>query len=173
VIRLGRGKWKGHILRPPSKLCRPTSSMLRAAFIDIAGMDLVDSAVVWDLCAGSGAVGLEALSSGASHCVFIDTNRRSTSFILRYLRKHDAIDDATVITGDIKDYITELDSEPDIIFIDPPYRFTRLYEWIASREWSNILKEDGVVFVESGTDVILGDDWNRRKYGDCCLNWKR
>jgi len=64
-------------------------------------------------------------------------------------------------------------SEPDIIFIDPPYRFTRLYEWIASREWSNILKEDGVVFVESGTDVILGDDWNRRKYGDCCLNWKR
>jgi 16S rRNA G966 N2-methylase RsmD len=73
--------------------------------MDIAGRNHIDSAIVWDFCAGSGAVGLEALSWGASHCVFIDRNPRSALFIRDFLTKHDANDNATVITGDFKDYI--------------------------------------------------------------------
>lgn len=173
MIRLGRGKWKGHILRPSSKLCRPTSSLLRGAFLDIAGRNLIDSGVVWDLCAGSGAVGLEALSWGASHCVFVDRNPRSASFIRGFLTEHDANDEATIIMGDFKDCINKPDSVPDVVFIDPPYKYTRLYEWIDSLEWNSILSSHGAVFVECGSETAMQKNWNRRKYGDSYLNWKR
>jgi len=173
VIRLGRGKWKGHILRPSSRLCRPTSSLVRSAFLDIAGRNTIDLAVVWDLCAGTGSAGLEALSWGASSCVFIDKNPRSTAFIRKFLREHNAVEDATVITCDAKDYINRADMVPDVVYIDPPYRYARLYEWIELIDWSSILTSDGIVFVESGSETVLGDEWNRRKYGDTCLNWRR
>lgn len=171
MIRLGRGKWKGHILRPSSNLCRPTSSLIRGAFLDIAGKDLIDSAVVWDLCAGTGAVGLEALSWGASFCVFVDRNPRSTSFIRTFLREHDSMDDAAVITGDIKDYISKTDSVPDVVYVDPPYRYLELYEWADRMEWSSILSSNGVVFVECGNEIVMKETWKKRKYGDSCLYW--
>ncbi len=172
MIRLGRGKWKGHILRPSSNLCRPTSSLLRGAFLDIAGRTLIDSAVVWDLCAGTGAVGLEALSWGASYCVFVDKNHRSASFIRKFLREHEARDDAAVITCSIREYIQNTDSVPDIVYIDPPYRYSRLYEWIDSFEWNTVMKDDGAVFVECGEAGLLKTDWRERKYGDSYLCWK-
>lgn len=141
--------------------------------MDIAGRNHIDSAIVWDFCAGSGAVGLEALSWGASHCVFIDRNPRSALFIRDFLTKHDANDNATVITGDFKDYINRLNSLPDVVFIDPPYRYTRLYEWIDLLQWNSILSSDGIVFVECGSETVLQKEWSRRKYGDSYLNWKR
>ncbi len=173
MIRLGRGKWKGHILRPSSKLCRPTSSLLRSAFLDITGRYSIDSAVIWDLCAGTGAVGLEALSWGASHCVFVERNPRATSLIRKFLREHEALENATVITGDIRDYISTANVRPDIVYIDPPYRYSRLYEWIDMIEWGEILPNDGAVFVECGKDDCLKEDWNTRKYGDSYLCWKK
>ncbi len=172
MIRLGRGKWKGHILRPSPKLCRPTSSLLRGAFLDIAGRNLVDSAVVWDLCAGTGAVGLEAMSWGASYCVFVDKNPRSTFLIRTFLREHNSLDDAEVITADFRDYITTTDSVPDIVYFDPPYRYSKLYEWADCLEWSGILSSHGAVFVECGKESSMKDDWVKRKYGDSVLCWK-
>jgi 16S rRNA G966 N2-methylase RsmD len=62
---------------------------------------------------------------------------------------------------------------PDVVFIDPPYKYTRLYEWIDSLEWNSILSSHGAVFVECGSETVLQKDWNRRKYGDSYLNWKR
>jgi len=172
VIRLGRGKWKGHILRPSSRLCRPTSSLLRGAFLDIAGRNLIDSAVVWDLCSGTGSVGLETLSWGASYCVFVDRNPRSAALIRAFLHERHAMDDAIVIKGDIRDYISTTDSVPDLIYIDPPYRKSRLYEWIDSIDWKDVLSTNGAVFVECGNEDILNDSWIKRKYGDSCLCWK-
>ena len=172
MIRLGRGKWKGHILRPSSKLCRPTSSLLRSAFLDIAGRVLIDSAIVWDLCAGTGAVGLETLSWGASYCVFVDRNPRSTSLIRSFLREHDALDYAAVITGSIKEYIKHTDSIPDIVYIDPPYRYSRLYEWTENVEWKSIISPNGMLFVECGDESMMTGGWSKRKYGDSYLFWK-
>ncbi len=172
MIRLGRGKWKGHILRPSTSLCRPTSSLLRGAFLDIVGSKFIDSAVVWDLCAGTGAVGLEALSWGASYCVFVDKNPRAASFIRAFLREHNALDDAAVITCSITEYIKKADSAPDIIYIDPPYSYSRLYEWTDSMEWNGILSLNGAVFVECGDEDMMNEGWKKRKYGDSYLCWK-
>ncbi|MEN8208148.1 MAG: RsmD family RNA methyltransferase [Candidatus Fermentibacteria bacterium] len=172
MIRLGRGKWKGHILRPSSSLCRPTSSLLRGAFLDIAGRALIESAVVWDLCSGTGAVGLEALSWGASYCYFVDKNRKATSLTRKFLREHNALNDAAVITGGLREYIKNRDSVPDIVYIDPPYAYTRLYEWIDSIEWNDVIKPGGAVFVECGEEGMMKEGWRERNYGDSCLCWK-
>lgn len=140
--------------------------------MDIAGRNLIDSAMVWDLCACSGAVGLETLSWGASHCVFIDRNPRSTGFIRGFLREHGAIDEATVITGDIRNYIITMNTVPDVVFIDPPYGSSEIFSWLDSLEWKKILKPAGAVFIESGNETILLNDWEKRKYGDSYLHWK-
>ena len=117
-------------------------------------------------------MGLEALSWGASYCVFVDMNHRSTSFIRKFLREHKAEDDAAVITCGIREYIQNTDSVPDIVYIDPPYRYRRLYEWMDSFEWNTVIKADGTVFVECGEAGLLKEDWRERKYGDSCLCWK-
>ncbi|MCK4504308.1 MAG: RsmD family RNA methyltransferase [Candidatus Aegiribacteria sp.] len=172
MIRLGRGKWKGHILRPSSRLCRPTSSLVRGAFLDIAGFSLVNHATVWDLCSGTGAVGLETLSWGAAECVFVDNNPLAISFIRSTLRGLGAAADASVLTGDVRKLVPKLDSKPDIVFIDPPYEHQGLYEWIYGIDWKGIISENGMVFAECGTEVILQQDWKMRKYGGTHLMWK-
>lgn len=171
MIRLGRGMWKGHILRPSSNLCRPTSSLVRGAFLDIAGKDLVSSALVWDLCSGTGAAGLEALSWGATHCVFVDRNPACTALVRRFLREHGARDRGTVITGNVRKYITTANGRPDLIFIDPPYGMEKLYRWIDGLDWRSILGRNGAVFVESGTEPAKAPGWQVRKYGDSYLKY--
>ena len=172
MIRLGRGKWKGHILRPSSRLCRPTASLVRGAFLDIAGFALVNQALVWDLCSGSGAVGLEALSWGASKCIFIEKNRLAASFIRSTLQGFGAAADASVLTGDVRKLVPKLDSKPNRVFIDPPYMNHELYEWIDTMDWDQILSDDGMVFAECGSEAILQHNWKKRKYGGTHLYWK-
>ncbi len=132
----------------------------------------MNHANVWDLCSGSGAVGLETLSWGASKCVFIDKNPLATSFIRFTLREFGAIENALVLTGDVRKLVPELDSKPDIVFIDPPYKHHKLYEWIDSTDWKRILSEEGMVFAECGSETILQQDWKMRKYGGSHLIWK-
>ena len=171
MIRIGRGKWKGHLLRPSSTLCRPTSSLVRGAFLDICGSDMVAGATVWDLCAGTGAVGIEALSWGAAHCVFVDRDPASTSFIRNFLRDHDARESATVITGDIRKYISRADSRPGLVFIDPPYSMSGLYRWIRLQDWAGMIHPGGAVFIECGDPPAAADGWQVRKYGDSYLEY--
>ncbi len=140
--------------------------------MDIAGRELIDSAVVCDLCACSGAVGLETLSWGASHCVFVDRNPRSTGLIRSFLKEHDAMDEATIITGDVRNYVKKINSLPDVVFIDPPYGSTDIFEWLDSVQWMGVLKSAGAVFVESGKNTIMLNGWKKRKYGDSYLHWK-
>ena len=132
----------------------------------------MNDATVWDLCSGTGAVGIEALSWGASECVFVDIDPLAVSFIRSALRGLGAAADALVLKGDIRKLVPKLDSRPDIIFIDPPYRQHGIYEWIDSVDWKLILSEDGMVFTECGTEAILQNDWKMRKYGGTHLMWK-
>ncbi len=129
------------------------------------------SADVWDLCAGTGAVGLEALSWGASHCVFVDRNPGSTALIRSFLREHGAGDSAAVITGDIRKYITPRIAKPDLVFVDPPYGMEDLYRWIEGLQWHMILKPGGAVFVEYGSEPVLETGWELRRYGDSYLKY--
>jgi 16S rRNA (guanine966-N2)-methyltransferase len=174
LIRIGRGMWKGHILRPPSSVAwgRPTASRVREAVFDMLGPGALEGEVVWDLCCGSGAFGIEALSAGASRCTFVDRDARATAFVREFLDGRQAFRRARVITGNVKTVVPALDEHPDLVYLDPPYRDDKLYSWAGRYDWGSVLAEGGSVFVETGSERDL-PDWEERRYGDTHLyRWR-
>lgn len=103
---------------------RPTADRLREAMFNILSFALKD-AVVLDLFAGTGALGIEALSRGAKSAVFVDNNMEAVSVIERNIRSCGFDDRTNIIRWDIKKNLNCLkDKEPvfDLVFVDPPYQ---------------------------------------------------
>ncbi len=167
MIRLGRGTWKGHVLRPAFS-CRPTTSRVREAVLDILGPGWLMGKAVWDLYAGSGAMGLEAMGCGARMAAFVDSNPRSCSFIRGFLRQRAALDRALILRGDVRRSLPRIGFAPDMVFADPPYDDGAAYEWLARRSWSEIAAPGGRIFVEAGPDMDMAG-WKRRSYGGSLL----
>ena len=140
--------------------------------MDIAGKESILSRRIWDLCSGSGAVGLEALSWGAERCVFVDRNPAALAFTRDFLKKRGAEDLGVIIRDDFRRYINRGDATADMVFLDPPYSSRGLYEWIEEKNWSSCVRAGGVVFAQAGTEVTMGGSWNKRKYGSSVLYWK-
>ena len=128
-IRILGGKFKGRSLEVPSEGTRPTSVMLRRRLFDtllsLEGYHFID------LCAGSGSVGLEALSRGASHVTFIDKGKRQISQLKKNIDKiirnnqNINIFQCSVISW-LKKNSSLLDGK-SILFFDPPYEDEKLY----------------------------------------------
>src|SRR6185503_2596980 len=88
-LRIVAGKWKGRRLKPPSdERVRPTADRVREAWMSILQLELPDARVL-DLFAGSGALGIEALSRGAAHVDFVELNPRSLSTLRENLQSVD------------------------------------------------------------------------------------
>ena len=85
MLRIGRGIWRGRILRPDLKGVRPTPSRVREALMSILASRMKD-AVAWDLFSGSGAFGIECLSCGAAEAVFLDRSPANLMLITKFLR---------------------------------------------------------------------------------------
>ena len=121
-MRVISGSAGGIPLSVPEKVARPTMDKVRAAVFSSLG-DAVPGARVLDLFAGSGALGIEALSRGAESAVFVDSDRQSAQCILRNLRKC-RLDAASAQTMDAFRFIKTY-AHPaayDLVFADPPYR---------------------------------------------------
>ena len=120
-MRIIAGSAKGLILQAPPSITRPTMDRVRAAIFSILG-DRVPEAHVLDLFAGTGAMGIEALSRGAASALFIDHQKKATELIHKNLA-------TTKLVGQIQtsdaltclDRLTQLGSTFDLIFADPPY----------------------------------------------------
>ncbi|MDE0358104.1 MAG: 16S rRNA (guanine(966)-N(2))-methyltransferase RsmD [Gammaproteobacteria bacterium] len=121
-MRIIAGRWRGHRLKPlRGKGVRPTSDRVREAWMAALGADL-EGAVVVDLFAGSGALGLEALSRGASHVTFVDLSWGA----LRVLRANVGLLGAGTLTrvvrADALGYTKRMQREEvDLALADPPY----------------------------------------------------
>jgi len=125
-MRITGGQARGRLLRPPrGRRIRPTSDRVREAIFDILGHDLTGLMVI-DLFAGTGALGIEAMSRGAKWAVFIDNSRETTELIKVNLQRCGFLDSATVSKRDLKKGIpwdaVLARGRADLIFIDPPYR---------------------------------------------------
>jgi 16S rRNA (guanine966-N2)-methyltransferase len=122
-MRVIAGSAKGRRLGPVPPGVRPVSDRAREGlFSSLAGR--VVEARCLDLFAGTGAVGIEALSRGASVCRFVDRSRGAAAAIRENLRKTGLADRATVVTADVLDHLRRGpgDEEPaDLVFLDPPY----------------------------------------------------
>jgi 16S rRNA (guanine(966)-N(2))-methyltransferase RsmD len=101
---------------------RPTPQLVRTAIFNIIGEDIMGANFL-DLCAGSGAVGIEALSRGASSCTFVEINQKCVNIIKKNINALNLRDRAFIKKIDVLTYIKMLKDKFDIVFIDPPYAF--------------------------------------------------
>ncbi|MEE3850719.1 16S rRNA (guanine(966)-N(2))-methyltransferase RsmD [Gordonia sp. LSe1-13] len=122
MTRIIAGELRGRRLTVPDAGTRPTSDRVREAIFNIVvtRADL-DDADILDLYAGTGALGIEALSRGAAHATFVDSRRRATSVISANIGACGLGSSATVVTRPVASFLSSGDGEVDIAFLDPPY----------------------------------------------------
>ena len=142
--RITGGLWRGRVLRTPEgKTTRPTASRVREALFDILGHDCSGLRVA-DLYAGSGAVGLEALSRGAESAVFLETDRAASEV----LRANVALTGANARVERLDAVRWAADpgnrAKFDLVFVDPPFAA----EFPAAVDWSALVAEGGVLVVQ-------------------------
>jgi len=123
-MRVVTGEFGGRrLVAPQGYTTRPTTDKVRqAAFNSLASMGLIDGAVVADLYAGSGAMGLEALSRGAARCVFVERDRSALIALRANIDALGVADRSTVVTSDVMAWVPAMRGV-DLAIIDPPYTF--------------------------------------------------
>jgi 16S rRNA (guanine(966)-N(2))-methyltransferase RsmD len=150
-VRIIAGSRKGHtISAPPGRDTRPTSDRVRENTFNLIGP--VDDATVLDLFAGSGALGLEALSRGAASAVFVESDRDALRAIERNLDKL-RLTGASVLRRDALQALAGEASagrKYDLVLVDPPYdRYEEMLPTLA-RYLPSVLAEDGLLVFETG-----------------------
>lgn len=123
-MRVIAGSLKSRILKAPKGAAtRPTSDRLRESLFSILGFDLVRGSRVLDLFAGTGALGIEALSRGASSAVFIDSSKEAIQVITENIANLGLEEKSRIIRWDISKNLACLKDESpfDLVFMDPPY----------------------------------------------------
>lgn len=161
-MRVIAGTARGlRLIAPPSRAVRPTVDRVRESMFNALGsLGLVEDARVVDVFAGSGALGIEALSRGAEHATLIDRDRDSIEAIRSNLVTTKLEDRATVVQGDAFATLTSL-QDIDIALLDPPWDFER---------WDELLDavQARFVVIESNREVDLGARWQSvrtKRYG--------
>jgi len=164
LLRIGRGIWRGRILRPDLKGVRPTPSRVREALMSILASRMKD-AVAWDLFSGSGAFGIECLSCGAAEAVFLDRSPANLMLITKFLREQSEEFSFRTIRGKLPAAMDRLSPPADIVFLDPPYDSSCIYSWIIGFDWTSVVSPGGIVIAESG-GARFPENWEHRRYGD-------
>jgi 16S rRNA (guanine966-N2)-methyltransferase len=146
-MRIIAGEKRGHgIAAPKGKETRPTSDRVREATYSLIGP--VDDAVVLDLFAGSGALGLEALSRGAASCTFVDSSRDACRVIQQNLDKL-RLTGARVDCAPVAQALRRDSRRYDLILVDPPYAMFETFQPLLAERLPALLAEDGIVVVET------------------------
>lgn len=167
-MRVVAGNWGGRrLVTPPGNDTRPTSDKVRQAvfnMLDSAGV--LDGAVVVDLFAGSGAMGLEALSRGAEHCTFVERDRSALEALRTNIGALAASAHCTVVAGDAAAAGSRCASA-DLVIADPPYRFDGWQALLASIPAPDVV-------AESDREIPAPDGWEQvrvRRYGRTFITW--
>lgn len=154
---------------PPNDRTRPTSDRVREAlFSSLTSLDAIDGARVLDLFAGSGALGIEALSRGASEATFVDNDAAAVATVEANLAST-RLDGGRVVRADVLTWLGRGGVDADLVLADPPYAFDA---------WPQLLERlpPCLVALESDHDVDLDERWvvlRRRRYGDTVVTLAR
>lgn len=162
-LRVVSGSCRGlRLTTPEGQSVRPTSERAReGVFNSLGSLDWIDGAEVLDLFAGSGAMGIEALSRGAQRATFVDSSRDAIDAVKENLETTGLAESARVVRSRADDF---LDNQPDMFdlaILDPPYQFT---------DWPTLLDQVNSrrVVIESKKEVELIPRWSKvrvRNYG--------
>jgi 16S rRNA (guanine966-N2)-methyltransferase len=170
-VRIVAGAWRGRrIHAPEGDSVRPTGDRVREAWMSILGSAIPEARVL-DLFAGSGALGLEALSRGAASAQFVEESPTSLAAIRKNATLLGAGDRAVIHRGEALAFVATLEAGAfDIAFADPPYAkltATKLAQLWLTRPFAAILG------VEHHRDERLPDPGVSRKYGDTVITFYR
>lgn len=167
-MRIIAGKWKGHRLKSVTgRKTRPTTDRVREAWMSALG-DRVSRAAVWDLYAGSGALGLEALSRGAASVTFVERAESALRVIRHNIELLGAQDACTVVGDDVFRFLSRLPEPADLALADPPYDqrdASRLVELFLNEPFAKELWLEH----PSREKLLLPPDARTRRYGDTAL----
>jgi 16S rRNA (guanine966-N2)-methyltransferase len=180
-MRVIAGYYRGRNLKsPPSMQVRPTSDRLRETLFNVIA-PRIEGARFLDLCAGSGAVGIEALSRGAAHATFVDRSRKMCGLVEANLDLCGVPEEETeVVMAEAAEFLRRAaarDSPPwDIAFFDPPYALDYMPA-LAAFGAGTILTDEGLLVVEHHHKNELKDAvgelrrWRKLKQGDSALSF--
>jgi len=136
------------LVAPKHDRTRPTSSALRGAFFNIC-RNQIEGATFLDLFAGSGAIGLEALSRGALSATFLERDREALKALHTNIASLGVADQCHVMSGDVQKVLPRLKNTFSLIYADPPYEAGPLTQWLL--DWidtSSLLAPQGHFFLE-------------------------
>jgi len=133
---------------------RPTTDQVKESMFNIIQFD-IEGRRVLDLFAGTGQLGIEALSRGAASCTFVD-QRRDAVALVRANLKHCALEDrARVVLAESIGFLSTVREPFHLIFLDPPYQTNLLENALKKIVEIDILAENGIIICESSADRIL------------------
>jgi 16S rRNA (guanine(966)-N(2))-methyltransferase RsmD len=148
-MRIISGEFRGRRLDTlPGLNTRPTSEKAKEALFSIIQFE-IEGRKVLDLFAGSGQLGLEALSRGARECVFVEADRAAAAIVKANIERCEAGDRAKLLNADFRSALRRSNDPYDIIFIDPPYESAYREEALGLIDKFDILSETGIIIIES------------------------
>lgn len=175
-IRLISGEFGGRKLEAPDNArTHPMSERIRNALFNSIGVEVRDARVL-DAFAGTGSIGLEALSRGAKHVTFVEKDRIAQKIISRNIESLSVQDRTTLIKTTVVNWITNSENDQfDLIFADPPYHDT---QFSTATELFGLLKTNGLMVlshpgrgeIPTKTGVVVVDN---RSYGNAYLTFYR
>ncbi|MFC1512845.1 16S rRNA (guanine(966)-N(2))-methyltransferase RsmD [Thermodesulfobacteriota bacterium] len=178
-MRIIAGTAKGRRLYTPAKSSRrirPTADRSREALFSIIGQEVVGAAVL-DLYAGTGALGLEALSRGAGSALFVDLHNEALGLIGKNIELCGFSERSRIIRRDVTKGLFFLEQTApvtgfDLVFIDPPYGKELASKALADLASMTLLAKDGLVIAEEESGAEFAEAYqglrlfDRRRYGD-------
>lgn len=163
-MRIITGKAKGIRLKTlEGDATRPTSERVKEAVFSMIQFDIEGRSVL-DLFAGSGQLGLEALSRGASTATFVDKSREAVAIIKDNVQKAKFSDQSEIYQTEALSFIARCGSKKfDIVFLDPPYALKLYNPVLRALLDKEVLKPTSLIVCESGEDAIFDGDTTLEK----------
>ncbi len=184
-MRVIAGKFRSRPLRSLRGLdVRPTADRVREALFDVlAARSGLENSVWLDLYAGTGAIGIEALSRGASNVYFVENSHRAAGLIRQNLRSLNVQEGFEILEQEVPRALRRLDAEAvrcDFVFLDPPYRLSEAYEeTLGFLSQSRLLRPATIVVAEHhrrldpGTAAGALSRYRTMTHGDAALSFYR
>jgi len=177
-MRIGGGNANRRPLRTVAgREVRPTSGRVRQALFNML-RELVQDAIFLDLFAGTGSVGLEALSHGARQVYFVEHDRRALMSLQANIRRCDMVGRATIVAAPLPQALQQLPAslQADLVFLDPPYASDLAEVTLAALAERHLLAAHGVLIWQHMArraipQMVLGRPlWKSRRYGNTQLS---
>ena len=160
---------------PRSRWVRPTSDRVRIALFQLLGAAIIDASVL-DLYAGSGALGIEALSRGAASVDFVETDSRSCGVVEQNLAAANLGEHGRVYHARVERALEFLTGSYHVVLLDPPYALPGVRDIMNRLAASDLIDSKGVVAAEHSSRVPLADGYGplrrvqARRYGDTAIS---